>query len=393
MSDSIVNTKLSTGDGMPHVRYIDWLRVLSMLSIFLFHTARFFDIFSDWHVKNSSTWIGGSIIVGFVSQWIMPLFFILAGAGTYYSLKARTAGRFIGERSLRLLIPFVFGVVVIVAPQAYCELLFRGHLSGVNFLQFYPQYFASLPGRFLGWDFYHLWFLAFLFIFSIVCLPLFLVLPGKRSSGIGGLASVIDTPWKLMLLVVIPVAAVDIFLYPGVFWGNRDFGGWNIVAYLLFYISGYMLFANQRMIELLRRLRGFTSIAVIIASLSLIYFVNAILNWQTGYGSIVYIAAQVIQALNTWCLLVIILNLGRRYLDFTNRFLSYANEAVLPFYILHQTVIISIGFYVVQWNMDPALKYLIIALTSFAVIMAIYDLLVRRVNVLRFLFGMRPAKK
>jgi hypothetical protein len=393
VSDSIVNTKLSTGDGMPHVRYIDWLRVLSMLSIFLFHTARFFDIFSDWHVKNSSTWIGGSIIVGFVSQWIMPLFFILAGAGTYYSLKARTAGRFIGERSLRLLIPFVFGVVVIVAPQAYCELLFRGHLSGVNFLQFYPQYFASLPGRFLGWDFYHLWFLAFLFIFSIVCLPLFLVLPGKRSSGIGGLASVIDTPWKLMLLVVIPVAAVDIFLYPGVFWGNRDFGGWNIVAYLLFYISGYMLFANQRMIELLRRLRGFTSIAVIIASLSLIYFVNAILNWQTGYGSIVYIAAQVIQALNTWCLLVIILNLGRRYLDFTNRFLSYANEAVLPFYILHQTVIISIGFYVVQWNMDPALKYLIIALTSFAVIMAIYDLLVRRVNVLRFLFGMRPAKK
>ncbi|MGA9047388.1 MAG: acyltransferase family protein [Dehalococcoidia bacterium] len=393
MSDSIVNTKLSTGDGMAHVRYIDWLRVLSMLSIFLFHTARFFDIFSDWHVKNSSTWIGGSIIVGFVSQWIMPLFFILAGAGTYYSLKARTAGRFIGERSLRLLIPFVFGVVVIVAPQAYYELLFRGHLSGVNFLQFYPQYLASLPGRFLGWDFYHLWFLAFLFIFSIVCLPLFLVLPGKRSSGIGGLASVIDTPWKLMLLVVIPVAAVDIFLYPGAFWGNRDFGGWNIVVYFLFYLSGYLLFANQKMIELLRRLRWFTSIAVIIASLALIYFINALVDWQTNYGSIVYIAAQAIQALNTWCLLVIIINLGRRYLDFTNRFLSYANEAVLPFYILHQTVIISIGFYVVQWNMDPALKYLIIALASFTLIMAIYDLLVRRVNVLRFLFGMRPAKK
>jgi glucan biosynthesis protein C len=75
-----------------------------------------------------------------------------------------------------------------------------------------------------------------------------------------------------------------------------------------------------------------------------------------------------------------------------NRFLAYANEAVLPFYILHQTVIITIGYYVVQWNIDIALKYLIIASTSFIVIMAVYELLVRRFNVLRFLFGMKIKK-
>lgn len=68
-------------------------------------------------------------------------------------------------------------------------------------------------------------------------------------------------------------------------------------------------------------------------------------------------------------------------------------EAVLPFYILHQTVIIVTGYYVVQWDCDPALKYLAIALISFSLIVALYDLLIRRFNLLRFLFGMRIRKK
>ena len=76
-----------------------------------------------------------------------------------------------------------------------------------------------------------------------------------------------------------------------------------------------------------------------------------------------------------------------------NGALSYANEAVLPFYILHQTVIISIGFYVVQWTVGVGLKYLVISTTSFLAIMLVYEFLVRRINILRFLFGMRLRKK
>jgi len=97
--------------------------------------------------------------------------------------------------------------------------------------------------------------------------------------------------------------------------------------------------------------------------------------------------------LKSWCFLLAILGLGSRYLNFNNRFLNYANEAVLPFYILHQTVIIIIGFYVIQLGTGIAPKYLIVATSSFIVIMAIYELLIRRVNILRFLFGMRLKKK
>jgi hypothetical protein len=73
--------------------------------------------------------------------------------------------------------------------------------------------------------------------------------------------------------------------------------------------------------------------------------------------------------------------------------LAYSSEAVLPFYILHQTIILCVGWFVIGWNIGILPKYLIIAVVSFAVIMILYELLVRRLNVVRFFFGMRPRKK
>jgi hypothetical protein len=87
------------------------------------------------------------------------------------------------------------------------------------------------------------------------------------------------------------------------------------------------------------------------------------------------------------------LGYGSRFLNINNKFLGYANEAVLPFYILHQTIILIIGFFVVKWSAGIALKYAVIAIISFVAIMAIYELLIRRINILRFLFGMRLKKK
>ena len=106
-----------------------------------------------------------------------------------------------------------------------------------------------------------------------------------------------------------------------------------------------------------------------------------------------WVGISVLRGLRAWCWIIAILGFGSRFLNFDNRFLGYATEAVLPFYILHQTVILIIGFFVVQWSMGIAPKYFIIASTSFVAIMAIYELLVRRINVLRFLFGMRLKKK
>jgi len=115
-----------------------------MFSIFFFHNARFFD-FEDWHVKNAETSLGPDILIGFFTLWMMPIFFILAGAAVYYALKFRKAGGFTKERTLRILIPIIIvGIFVIAPPQVYLERLTHGDFSG-NFFQFYYPTAVILP--------------------------------------------------------------------------------------------------------------------------------------------------------------------------------------------------------------------------------------------------------
>jgi len=323
----------------------------------------------------------------------MPLFFLIAGAGTFYALKSRRPGQYIQERTLRLLIPLIFGMFVIVVPQAYFQAISHGEqLGGYNFFQIYGLYLQTLPD--LEW--FHLWFLFDLFIISIITIPIFFTRSGSGKSVISRIATAVNKPWALIMLFVFSITIVDIFLYPAGFWGNRN-GGFNIVTYLLFYTFGYLIFANPRIMEAFKRLRWIMLGTAIIACLfTFTVFIDELADPTKYFGSTIFAIASFAQALNTWGWLLAILGFGSRFLNRDNRFLSYANEAVLPFYILHQTIIISIGFYVVQWNTGIGLKYLIISTTSFIVIMLIYEFLVRRINVLRFLFGMRlvrPKKK
>lgn len=362
-----------------------------MFCIFFFHNARFFDVFSDWHVRNSSTSIGASVLVAFLSQWIMPLFFVVAGAGTFYALKFRKPGQFIGERTLRLLIPFIFGLLVIVVPQAYFESLSHGKISEINFFQFYPQYLTSFLPE-LHW--YHLWFLAYLFIFSILTLPLFIDLCKIKHSVISGLASIVKKSWVLILLLVVPIFLTDAFLDPSTVLGNRDSGGWNIISYLIFYIFGYLIFSSTKILETIKKsARTALAIGIVTSTIIIWFSLNESISPGTHSSTLFYVIAYLTRGINSWSWIVAIIGLSSQFLNRNNKFLVYASEAVLPFYILHQTVIISVGYYVVQWNIGIAPKYLIISSISFLLIMALYELLVRRFNILRFLFGMKLRKR
>lgn len=368
--------------------YLDWLRVLAMFGVFFYHNARFFDGFGDWHVKNATTNMAASVYRALVEFWGMPLFFLLAGAGTYFALKVIKPWQYIQERTLRLVVPLIFGMLIIVAPQAYYEAVNHGAIVNGNIFQIYFQYLKTLPD--LNW--YHLWFLEQLFIFSIVALPIIVPLGKMNESIISRLASKFQNPLTLLLLVVLSFA-VNAFVYPDGFWGAHAWSGWNILNNLLFFVIGYLFQANERIIEMIKKAGWFALFLGGAASAYLFTFVDELSNPLDYYGTSRYILSQFVQSVNTWAWIFAILALASKYLTGTNRFLKYANEAILPFYILHQTVIIVIGFYVVQWNSGIGLKYLVISSTSFITIMAIYELLVRRFNMLRFLFGMRPNRK
>ena len=388
-----VATKIASGAMRLH--YVDWLRVLAMCTIFFFHNARLFDSW-DWHIKNIEISRAVDVFIDFCNPWLMPLFFMLAAASIYSAMKTRTAGGFSKERTLRLLVPILLlGFFVIGPPQVYLERVASGAFTG-SFFQFYGmQYFSngiyglSDTGNFTLVPM-HMWFLWLLFIFSLVLLPLFLYNSKTGRSPGSRLATLFEKPWTLVvpvLLIALSQAVVGLD-------GALTFGGgWNHISYLVFFVSGYLVYSNTIIQENIKR---YAWVALIVALVLLVLdylaqfrVIKLSIPETTGAG----IGIWTFLTLKSWCLLLTVLGFGSKYLNFNNRFLGYANEAVLPFYILHQTVIIIIGFYIIQLGIGIAPKYFIVATSSFIAIMAIYELLVRRVNILRFLFGMRLKKK
>jgi hypothetical protein len=166
--------------------------------------------------------------------------------------------------------------------------------------------------------------------------------------------------------------------------GRRDFGGWSILTYLVFFILGYLMASDSQFKESIERHRVIALIASIITTI-LSYL------WLTSGMSDRHYLLALMRGLMSWSWLLAILGFGSRYLVSTNGLLKYANEAVLPFYILHQTVIVLIGFYVTRWDTSVIVKYLAISSTSFVIIVGLYELLVKRDKALRFLFGMKPG--
>jgi VanZ family protein len=141
---------------------IDWLRVLGMLTIFLFHNARFFNE-NDWHVKNFELNFGMSVFVGILEHFIMPLFFVLSAFSIYYALEHRTRGQFMQERVKRLLVPLGVGIFTHIILQVYIEHITHGRFRG-TFWQFIPRYFNGwygFGGNF-AWMGLHLWYLLML---------------------------------------------------------------------------------------------------------------------------------------------------------------------------------------------------------------------------------------
>jgi hypothetical protein len=165
------------------------------------------------------------------------------------------------------------------------------------------------------------------------------------------------------------------------------FGGWNILSHLLFYILGFILAFNQQFMEILGKyikiIFGITTIAISLTFLMIVLFLNGIIRFRD-----VEVVFFVIRVTFAWSGVLLILWLGNRYLNKDSKNRKFLNELVLPFYILHQTVLIVLGFFIIQLELDILIKFLLILSSAFVSI-SILLLIIREENTLRFLFGMK----
>jgi glucan biosynthesis protein C len=370
---------------------IDWLRVLAILTVFIFHSGRFFDT-GGWHVKNPSTYFGVQMWTVFLAQWLMPLIFVISGASIFFALSSRGNGQFVKDKALRLLLPLVVGIFTHIALGVYLERITHHQFAG-SFFDFYPHYFEGLYGfgGNFAWMGLHLWYLEILFIFSLLFLPLFVWL--KRGSGrrlMDGFAALLAKS-RLIYLLGLPIVVLLNVLDPRAPLGRTDFGGWSLVIYVIFFLYGFILASSEQLQLTIQRLRWFSLEAGGILGVALA------LTWGSSgtdpvFGTPGYALIFSMFGLSAWCWIQAILGFGMKHLNVNTPLLRRANEAVLPFYVMHQTVLLCVGFFVTQWPIPDFLKAVIISASSLVIILGLYEFLIRRHNLLRFLFGMKPLR-
>jgi len=375
----------------PDRRYdIDWLRLIAVFLLFFFHAACVFHPWSDNYIKNDQLSPAiAYIFVWTLGHWHMSLFFILAGASTYFALRKRSGVEYIKERVKRLFIPLLFGTLVVIPPLSYLGLLNHSDYSQ-SFIAWFPSFFklqtADLNGFFMGGiTTGHLWFILHLLVYSLVALPLFLYF--NRASGrrwTERIANILMKPAVLFLLF--PVLLALIGRFPWVLGGNPLF-------YITFFILGFILMASQSLMDQIDRYRPLLLVLGVVPLVGLIT-TSATNSWPANVPEWADIMMDAYRnGFVPWFFILALLAYGRRLLNFTNRFLRYFAEGAYPIYILHQTILMAIAFSVVQWSLGVAAKYAIIVALSFAGTVLAYDILVRRTNITRFLFGMKPRNK
>jgi hypothetical protein len=195
----------------------------------------------------------------------------------------------------------------------------------------------------------------------------------------------------MVYLLGLPVAGLLVVLDPRETLGMRDFGGWPLWNYILFFLYGFIVMAHEGLQKRIRQVR-WVSLAAGVLSFFILFALWANKGDPT-FGSPRYAQVFGIFGMSSWCWLLAFFGFGMKHLNFKTRFMTYANEAVLPFYILHQTVLLCIGYFVVRWAIPDLLKYVLISTSSFALIVVLYEYVVRRINLLRILFGMKPTLK
>jgi len=390
----------STGSKSERLHYLDWLRVILILGVFLYHVVKPFDPLIDWHINNAEQSDTILTFLLLVNPWGIPLFFLIAGAGSKFALRGRSNRQYISERVTRLLIPFIVGSILLTPFQKYLEALHKESFQG-SFLNFIPKMLADnisgnwfTPLIFSDWGL-HLWFLGFLFTFSLLALPVFRWF--KRDAGlafIAWLGRLVEIRGGI-LLFILPLALARILFQP--FFAVEEHGWLDFVYFLLFFILGYIIYSDDRFLSAVRRDRWllFGSGLLGLAAFFGLFAVYGDIAFEWGLTFVVPWSVILIIAftLMSWGWALDALYLAMKHLNFSNKWLEYGNETIMPFYLLHQPVIIVIAYFVVQWEAVIWVKLLVILIGSLLITLGLVELLIKPINLMRRLFGIKPRRR
>jgi glucan biosynthesis protein C len=362
---------------------IDALRALAFALVILYHVGMYYVAGWHWHMKSphAAEWL--QMPMRALNLWRMDLVFLVSGLALGFVRRKGGPLRLLGQRSARLLLPLAFGMAVVVPFQPYAQMLAKG-LIQPGFVDFLPRYFAGGPwpaGAFDGSEFgvtwNHLWYLAYLWLYTavlILCLPLLESRPGlqlrQRFVRLRGMA--------LVVLPLLPLALATAWLLPRFPVTHAMVGDWwlHATSFLLF-LYGYWIGVDAGWWAEAMRLRRPLSLTAALALL--LHFVLR----AGGPGLAPALAAEVY----TWTIILAVLGWSHRYLNRPWPWLAWSRQAVYPWYVLHQTVIIVAVFWLAPLALGPVIEPVLLVLATVAGCWGV-TAMVQRVGWLRPLFGL-----
>ncbi|MBL7473858.1 acyltransferase family protein [Robertkochia sediminum] len=375
------------------LHYIDWLRVLAFATLILFHCAVPFVEHYTWEINNveTSPWI--TRIVWWTHQWRLPLLFFIAGVGVRFSLRKRSVLAFMGERTIRLFIPLVFAIFFITPIQVYFEWMQKGRIQ-LSYPEFYPRVFEIVPYPEGAFTWSHMWFVAYLFVFTILLLPVFSMSKLKFPDHYRRwFESRLSSP-----LLAISLSAPFILYFFRLFieWPEQGslINDWFVfTSSITYYFLGYFLSGLESFWETCLKYRKlFLGIAL---SLSAILFFTYFWDWNANrpveQGPELYLFGFM-NSLHIWTVILSAIGYSMRYLNRPGKHLTYLNTAIYPFYIMHQAVIVASGYYLLPLEMPIFLKLLLLVIICITVIWSMYHFVVRKTMITRVLFGMKAKR-
>lgn len=372
---------------------IDALRVFAFSLLILYHVCMFYVADWGWHVKSAyqAEWL--QLPMTLVNQWRMSLLFIISGLAVSFVWHKYQPGRFALRRARSLLIPLIFGMAFIVAPQCYYEALSKGIIEP-GFLDFMGRYltFQDFPGEAWGgeeqivWTWNHLWYLPYVFFYSMVLIPIAIFLDGRGRRFRDWFQSLRGL-W-IVLVPIVPLMIYGNFVFPKFpYISHALLDDWYAHAmYGTFFVIGYIIGRDEGFWAELARLRMLT-LAGALAFFVLFQLRNAYMPDDPGF--LIEQASALITYLNRWLWLLTVLGWGHHFWNRPMGRLEYATEAIFPWYILHQTITVVAGYNLSQYALGPVVEPTLVLLATVLGCFVLHEYVIRRTPFLRPFFGLK----
>ncbi|WP_431051313.1 acyltransferase family protein [Roseateles sp. L2-2] len=387
----------------PRLTELDWLRVIAFGLLILYHSGMFY-VSWDWHVKSPRLVPALEAWMLWLNPWRMSLLFLISGAATaLMAERVHGIDGLIGSRSKRLLLPLLFGMTVIVPPQAYLEVVEKLHYAG-SYGDFLKLYFQAYHGFCRGDDclklptWNHLWFLPYLWAYTVIVLLALRLRavravfahPGWRRVVSGG--RLLWVPW--MAFALLRQHLLDRFP------ATHDFvhDWYQHGVYFVVFLLGFALYGSRDDRhggwEAARRLRWIALVGFVVVQLLSQTLTD---GWRLAHGEDfpewLLMAMRALNAGKQWLPIVAVLGFGRQWLaDRDSPLLRWLTLAVFPFYLVHQTITVIAGHLLAPLHWPLAIEVAaIVMITALGCLSA--ALLAMRVNALRPWMGLGPESK